>query len=68
MNAGADLESIVAHAKRKGYFAIEDFPGLRLSQQQFLELGQLLQKMHVPIGPTTTDSPHAPMPTTNASS
>jgi hypothetical protein len=64
MNAGADLESIVAHAKRKGYFAIEDFPGLRITQQQFLELGQLLQKKHVPIGPTATDSPHAPMPTT----
>lgn len=50
MGTKPNLRAIVAEAKRKGYFATEDYPNLRFSQQEFLELVQLLEKKKIPFG------------------
>jgi hypothetical protein len=43
------LQKIVQQAARKGYFAIAEYPGLRLSAQQFRDLGRYLNKKKIPI-------------------
>lgn len=50
MGSEVNLRAIVAEAKRRGYFATEDFPNLRFSQQEFLELMKLLDKKGIPFG------------------
>jgi hypothetical protein len=40
-----DLEGIIKEAKRKGYFAVEDYPGLKLSLEEFQILGKKLGKL-----------------------
>jgi len=50
MTTRPNLQDIVAEAKRKGYFATEDFPKLRFSPQEFLQLAKLLEKEHIPFG------------------
>jgi hypothetical protein len=50
MGTELNLRAIVAEAKRKGYFATEDFPDLRLSQQEVLELMRLLERKGIPFG------------------
>jgi hypothetical protein len=40
-----DLEAIIKDARRKGYFAVEDYPGLRLSLEEFQILGKKLGKL-----------------------
>lgn len=50
MGTKPNLRAVVAEAKRKGYFAMEDYPNLRFSQQEFLELMRLLEKKGIPFG------------------
>ena len=50
MGTKPNLRAIVAEAKRKGYFATEDYPNLRFSQQELLELMRLLEKRGIPFG------------------
>lgn len=45
-----DLKFIVAEARRKGYFATEDFPNLRFTREELLELMRLLEKRRIPFG------------------
>lgn len=40
-----DLDGIVKEAKRRGYFAVEDYPGLKLSLDEFQDLGRKLGKL-----------------------
>lgn len=50
MRAKPNLRAIVAEAKRKGYYASEDFPRVRFTQQEVLELMRLLEKKGIPYG------------------
>ena len=50
MKSRPDLDQIVSEAKRKGYFATDDFPSLRFTPQEFGELVRLLDKRHIPFG------------------
>jgi len=50
MGAEPNLRAIVAEAKRKGYYDPEDFPRIRYSQQEVLELMRLLEKKGIPYG------------------
>ncbi len=43
------LQKIVQQAVRKGYFAIAEYPGLRLTAQQFRDLGRYLNRKRIPI-------------------
>lgn len=43
------IQKIVQQAAKKGYFAIDEYPGLRLTAQQFKDLGQNLTKKSIPI-------------------
>ncbi len=43
------LEEIIQQAVSRGYFAINEYPGLRLSVQQFKDLGQNLTQKGIPI-------------------
>ena len=42
------IQKIVQQAVKKGYFAIDEYPGLRLTAQQFKDLGQNLTKKSIP--------------------
>lgn len=57
MNREYNLNDIVAEAKRKGYFAFEDYPKLRLNCQEMLELNRMLIKKNIPIGPQDDQKP-----------
>jgi len=50
MRTQPNLRAIVAEAKRVGYFATEDFPNLRFTQEELLELMRLLEKKGIPFG------------------
>jgi hypothetical protein len=50
MGTEPNLRAIVAEAKRKGYYDPEDFPRVRFSQQEVLELMKLLEKKGIPYG------------------
>lgn len=50
MSTNPNLQAIVVEAKRRGYFATEDFPNLRFTQQELLELMRLLEKQTIPFG------------------
>lgn len=50
MGTEPNLRAIVAEAKRKGYYDPEDFPRVRFSQQEALELMRLLEKKGIPYG------------------
>ncbi len=50
MSATISLRMIVAEAKRKGYFALGDYPKLRLNPQEMLELMDLISKNKIPFG------------------
>jgi len=50
MGTKPNLRAIVAEAKRKGYYASEDFPKVRFTQQEVLELMRLLEKKGIPCG------------------
>jgi len=43
------IQKIVQQAVKKGYFAIDEYPGLRLTAQQFKDLGQNLSKKGISI-------------------
>jgi len=57
MNREYNLNDIVAEAKNKGYFALEDYPKLRLNPQEMLDLMNLLSKKNVPYGSPETQKP-----------
>jgi len=50
MRTEPNLRAIVAEAKRKGYYNPDDFPRVRFSQQEVLELMRLLKKKGIPYG------------------
>jgi len=50
MGTEPNLRAIVAEAKRKGYYDPQDFPQVRFSQQEVLELMKLLERKGIPYG------------------
>lgn len=51
MSQEVNIFSIVDKAQEKGYFYSGDYPGLRLSVDQFAELFEMLRKKGIPLGP-----------------
>jgi predicted ATPase len=47
---GVDLKELVREAKRKGYFATEEYPGFSFTRDGFRELMTLLQRHNIPFG------------------
>ena len=50
MAEGVDLKELVREAKRKGYFATEEYPGISFTRDEFRELMALLQRHNIPFG------------------
>jgi hypothetical protein len=50
MTSEINLRVIVSIAKEKGYFDLNDYPKLRLSPQEMLQLMGLLSKSNIPFG------------------
>lgn len=50
MGEGLDLNELIREAKRKGYFATEEYPGLSFTRDEFRELMALLQRHNIPFG------------------
>lgn len=49
MSSEVPLDTIIRHATTKGYFAFEDFPGLKLTLPELGKLKGLLDRKHLPI-------------------
>jgi hypothetical protein len=50
MTTSPNLRVIAENAKQKGYFALEDYPGLRLNPLEMCQLLELLAKKNIPFG------------------
>jgi hypothetical protein len=57
MSTAINLRTIVAEAKRKGYFVLGDYPKLQLTPQEMLELMDQLSKNKVPFGLPECEKP-----------
>lgn len=51
-----DIHALAEEAKRKGYFATDDFPGVTFTQEDLSALLVLLKKRGVPFGRPTRDN------------
>jgi len=49
MSAGVSIDNIIKHAATKGYFAFEDFPGLKLTLPELQKLKERLDRKHLLI-------------------
>ena len=50
MNHAYTLQEILEESEKKGYFSIDEYPRLKLSQQEMLELNTLLKKKNIHFG------------------